>query len=116
MENKMILNLRMEEVGNTEKIYSLIALVSEKLKQLEFSGIEVEYFELRLKQKDFFSTLAKEAYIKIDANNHTFTGNEVSNFWDDAVKNLCDKIKNQFLACKTNISTKGLLTNSTVVT
>lgn len=97
MENKLILNLRLE-VGDQKKIISLMGLVLKKLTQLEVSGIRVEYFELRLHRLSQM-TRNKEAYMKIDANNRTFTDTEISSRWDDAILTPCDRLKQRFLSC-----------------
>jgi len=96
MENKLILNLRLE-VGDQRKIMSLTGLVLKKLKQLEVSGIRVEYFELRLRRLGQRSR-DKEAYMKIDANDRTFTDTEISSRWDDAILSPCDRLKQRFLS------------------
>jgi|GEM_PF-5132631 hypothetical protein len=95
MENKLILNLRLE-VGDQKKIFPLMSVVIRKLKQLEVSGIEVEYFELRLRRLNQLSR-NKEAYMKIDANNRTFTDSEVSSNWDEAIMNPCERIRQRFI-------------------
>lgn len=95
MENKLILNLRLE-VGDQKKIFPLMSMVIRKLKQLEISGIEVEYFELRLRRLNQLSR-NKEAYMKIDANNRTFTDSEVSSNWDEAIMNPCERIRQRFI-------------------
>lgn len=95
MENKLILNLRLE-VGNQKKMFTLMNLVLKKLKQLEGSHIEVEYFELRLHRLDASST-SKQSYMKIDANNMTFTDSEIANHWDDAILNPCERLRQRFL-------------------
>ena len=98
MENKLILNLRLE-VGDHRKIISLTGLVLKKLKQLEVSGIQVEYFELRLRRLSQMSR-NKEAYMKIDANDRTFTDTEISSRWADAILTPCDRLKQRFLKCE----------------
>lgn len=98
MENKLILNLRLE-LGDQKKIFSLMGVVLRKLKQLEGSGIKVEYFELRLHQLTQLSR-NKEAYMKIDANNRTYTDSEVSSRWDDAIMNTCERLQQRFLSNK----------------
>ena len=97
MENKLILNLRLE-VGDHRKIISLTGLILKKLKQLDVSGIKVEYFELRLRRLGQH-TRDKEAYMKIDANDRTFTDTEISSRWDDAILTPCDRLKQRFLSC-----------------
>lgn len=95
MENRLILNLRLE-VGDQKKIISLMGLVMKKLKQLEVSGIKVEYFELRLHRLSQMNR-NKEAYMKIDANDRTYTDTEISSRWDDAILSPCDRIRQRFL-------------------
>lgn len=96
MEKKFIINLRLEEVGNQKKIFSLMHLVLKKLKQLQLSHIDVEYFELRLHRINLLST-SKEAYLKIDADHRTFTGSEVASQWDDAILKVCDRLQQDFI-------------------
>lgn len=101
MENKLILNLRLE-VEDQKKILSLMGLVLRKLKQLEFSDIKVEYFELRLHRLSQLSR-NKEAYMKIDANNRTFTDSEISSKWDEAIMNPCERLRQRFLGCEKEV-------------
>lgn len=96
MENKLILNVHLE-VGDQKKIISLMGLVLKKLKQLEVSGIKVEYFELRLRRLSQLNR-NKEAYMKIDADNRTFTDSEISSRWDDAILTPCDRLRQRFLS------------------
>jgi len=95
MENKLILNLRLE-VEDQKKILSLMGLVLRKLRQLEASNIKVEYFELRLHRLSQLSR-NKEAYMKIDANHRTFTDSEVSSEWDEAILKPCERLRQRFL-------------------
>lgn len=97
MDNKLILNLRME-VGDPKMNISLMALVLRKLRQLREAGIEVEYFELRLQMVDQ-KAKQKAAYIKIDANDRTFIDSEVSSRWDKAILNPYERLKGRFLEC-----------------
>lgn len=96
MKEKLILNLRLEEVEGAKKMFSLMNLILRNLKQLKLAEIEVEYFELRLHQTPLVSS-SKEAYIKIDANNRTFTGTETATRWEDAIHNLCEKLRSRIL-------------------
>lgn len=97
MEKKFILNLRLEEVGDQKKMFALMQLILQKLKQLKLSDIEVEYFELRLHRINLL-TSSKEAYLKIDANNRTFTDSEVAGRWEVAIRNVCERLHQRFLA------------------
>lgn len=97
MESKLILNLRLE-VGDLQQRLSLMNLILEKIKELESSHINVEYFELRLHRQHPLSP-RKEAYMKIDANNWTFTDSEIANRWDDAIINPCGRLRRRFLDC-----------------
>lgn len=95
MESKLILNLRLE-IGDQKKTFSLMNLVFDEIKQLEGSNIRVEYFELRLRRLEGLPA-GKESYMKIDANNATFTDSEISNHWDEAILNPCARLKERFL-------------------
>lgn len=103
MENKLILNLRLE-VGDDRKTCSLMNLVFRKIKQLQISDIKVEYFELRLHRMGNASdnvdkTDNKEAYMKIDANDRTFIDSEISASWETAVMNSCERLRQRFMSC-----------------
>lgn len=96
MENKLILNLRLEEVEDQKKMFALMNLALKKLRQFRLSNIDVEYFELRLHRTNLL-TPSKEAYLKIDADNRTFIGSETAGRWDDAVLNVCERLRQRFL-------------------
>lgn len=102
VENKIILNLRLE-VEDQKKMFFLMDLVLKKIEQLEGSDIQVEYFELRLHRQSYQSP-TKESYMKIDANNRTFTDSEIARHWDEAIVNPCERLRQRFLGCN---KTKG---------
>lgn len=97
MEKKLILNLRLE-VGDPQKVFSLMNLILQKIKELEIARINIEYFELRLHRQNPLSP-RKESYMKIDANNWTFTDSEIANHWDEAILNPCERLRRRFLGC-----------------
>lgn len=97
MNSKLILNLHLE-IGDVQKRLSLMNLILKKIKELEVARIDIEYFELRLRRQHPLSP-RKEAYMKIDANNWTFTDSEISNRWHDAIVNPCERLRQRFMGC-----------------
>jgi hypothetical protein len=91
---KFILNL-----DSHEETYPLLGLVLKNLEKLEKSGVQLEYFELRLEKVGITDNTTR-AYIKMDSHERTITGSGTSFRPDEAFLSVFEKERDKLLECE----------------
>lgn len=85
------------EVDNPKTSLSLVKQAIHQLEQLEKRNLEVEYFELRMRELNEIHR-GKQAYIKLDGEGNTFIDSGKSITWDGAFMNAFEKVEGKFVA------------------
>lgn len=105
MKRKMGMYFQLEADDNKESL-SIVKQALNRLGQLEDEGVEVQYFELRVKKSKELQG-ANLVSMKLDGNGSTFIENESAYRWDEAFVNAFDKIHDQ-LRIRSGHSAKSL--------
>ncbi|HVB04353.1 MAG TPA: hypothetical protein VNE41_11610 [Chitinophagaceae bacterium] len=100
MNSNITLNFHLE-MASQDIAISLMRLAIGNLEILEKSGIEVEYFELRLQPMEQGK---KKVYIKIDGDNRTFIETDISFRWDSAFLAAFERILEQFVQSEKRVN------------
>lgn len=90
MKNKIGLYFQLE-TDDPRDSYSAVKQTLHCLEQLEDEGLNVQYFELRLKKLKGLQK-AEGVFMKLDGEGGTFIENEASSNWNLAFDNAFDRI------------------------
>lgn len=90
MKNKIGLYFQLE-TDNPQDSYSAVKQTLNRLEQLEEEGLNVQYFELRLKKLKGLQK-AEGVFMKLDGEGGTFIENESSPRWALAFDNAFERI------------------------
>lgn len=93
MKNKMGLYFQLE-TGNPKDSLSVVKQALKRLDQLDGEGMDVQYFELRIKKPEELKG-SNELFMKLDGEGRTFIENETSKSWNEAFLRAFDKIHHE---------------------
>lgn len=99
MQSKIGLYFQLEANDQITSL-SLVKQAINGLEQLEKKNMDVEYFELRIRELDEIEG-DKQAYIKLDGEGNTFIDSGKSVTWDGAFKNAFEKVAEKLVAAST---------------
>jgi hypothetical protein len=93
MKKKIGMYFQLETDDKKESL-SMVKQALNRLDQLEDEGVDVQYFELRVKKPNKLQN-PNFVSMKLDGNGSTFIENESAFHWEEAFMNGFDKIHNQ---------------------
>jgi hypothetical protein len=102
MKNKIGLYFQLETEDPRDS-YSAVKQTLSRLEQLEEEGLNVQYFELRLKKLKGLQK-AKGVFMKLDGEGGTFIENEASSQWSQAFDDAFERIHHNLRSLNSSYS------------